>query len=136
MSDRIQSRLLLPARHPNADVRWTVAKRNALTFAPAQEADGLTIDENQVLEVQYDRPVCRFRCKQLKQLPYVAGLKPTDNGEYHFTVCMTLYLQHGFALPTTLQFPSQPQAADSSVIDSLIAGETSPMVKCWTIGIY
>ncbi len=67
--------MLFPARHPAPDVRRTVAKHNALTFTPAQETDGFTIDENQVLEVQHDGPACRFHREQLEQLAYVVGFK-------------------------------------------------------------
>ena len=48
-------------RHPDADVRWTVAKHKALSgFAVAQLANGVTIGEDQIREVQRHDGTSRF----------------------------------------------------------------------------
>ena len=56
--------LIFFARDPFPDVRRTVAKRDSVAFARAQEPNSVSIHEDDVLEIQHDRPARRFRGQQ------------------------------------------------------------------------
>src|SRR5712692_5974284 len=70
------------ARHPGSDVRRTVPKHDAVVDARAQEANGVTVYEDQVLEVQYASPVILFCREQHGQLADVVGFESTAHGEH------------------------------------------------------
>jgi hypothetical protein len=75
--------MILLCGHPHADVGWTVAKNNAITgFAVAQVANGVTIGENQVHEVQHHEGTGRFCLYQLAQLAYVLSVESTADREH------------------------------------------------------
>jgi hypothetical protein len=80
--------------HPDADVRCTVAKDNAITgFAVAQGANGVTIGEDQIREVQHYDGTGRFCVDQLAQLADVLNVELTADREHDGPVHRALNLQ-------------------------------------------
>jgi hypothetical protein len=68
--------IILLCGHPGADVPWTVAKDNAISgFAVAQVANGVTIGENHIREVQQHDGTGRFCVDQLAQLAHVFSIE-------------------------------------------------------------
>src|SRR5262245_36496895 len=55
-------------RDPRPDVWRTVTKRDAVAFAIPQKPDGVSIHEDQVLEVQHEGPARPFRGDQRGEL--------------------------------------------------------------------
>jgi len=85
---------ILVCRHPDADVRWTVAQDNAITgFAIAQVTNGVTIGEDQIREVQRHDGTGRFCVDQLAQLAYVLSVESTADHEHNGAVDRSLNLQ-------------------------------------------
>jgi hypothetical protein len=86
--------MILVRRHPDADVPWTIAKDNAIAgFAVAQGANGVTIGEDQVREVQHHDGTDRFSVDQLTELAYVFRVESTAHGEHHGSIHRSLNLQ-------------------------------------------
>jgi len=86
--------MILCGGHPGADVRWTVAKDNAITgFAVAQVANGVTIGEDQIREVQQHDCTGRFCVYQLAQLADVLSVESTADREHDGPVHRALNLQ-------------------------------------------
>jgi len=86
--------MILISGHPDADVRWTVAKDNAIAgFAVAQGANGVPIGEDQIRAVQHHDGTGRFRVYQLAQLAYVLSVEPTADREHDGPVHRALNLQ-------------------------------------------
>jgi hypothetical protein len=86
--------MILLCGHPYADVRWTVAKDKAITgFAVAQVANGVTIGEDHIREVQYHDGTGRFCVDQLAQLAYVLSVESTADREHDGPVHRALNLQ-------------------------------------------
>ena len=80
--------------HPGADVRWTVAKHNAIAgFAVAQAANGVPIGEDQIREVQHHDGTGRFSFDQLAQLAHVLSVESTADREHDGPVHRALNLQ-------------------------------------------
>jgi len=76
--------MILLCGHPDADVRWAVAKDKAITgVAVAQVANGVTIREDQIREVQHHDGTGRFCVYQLAQLAYVLSVESTAEHEHH-----------------------------------------------------
>ena len=86
--------LILLCGHPDTDVRWTVAKDNAITsFAVAQVANGVTNPEDQVREVQHHEGTGRFRVYQSAQLARALGIESTAESEHDAELRRALNLQ-------------------------------------------
>jgi hypothetical protein len=80
--------------HPGADVGWTVAKDDAITrFVVAQAANGVTIGENQIREVQDYDGTEWFCVYQSAQLANVLTVQSTADPERGGLVHRTLNLQ-------------------------------------------
>ena len=86
--------IILLSGHPEADVRWTVVKDNAITgFAVAQGANGVTIGEEHIREVQDHDGAGRFCIDQLAQLADVLSVELTADREHDGPVHRALNLQ-------------------------------------------
>jgi len=86
--------MILLCGHPDANVRWAVAKDNAITgFAVAQAANGVPIGEDQVREIQDHDGTGRFCVDQLAQLTHVLSVESTADREHDGPVHRALNLQ-------------------------------------------
>jgi len=91
---RSKSSLIGFCGHPDADVRRTVARDEAIGgFAIAQLANGVAIGENQVREVQHHDVTGRFCVYQLAQLGYILSVESTADREHDGPVHRSLNLQ-------------------------------------------
>jgi hypothetical protein len=88
------SLLLRFLRDPGPDVRRTVAKLDAIGFAPPQEPDNVSIHEDYVLEVQCKGPVCPFGSKQCGQFVYIALFETATHREHNLTISESLDFAH------------------------------------------
>jgi hypothetical protein len=80
--------------HPPSDVRRRVAKDNAITgFAVAQVANGVSIGEDQVCEVQHHDFTGRFCVYQVAQLDYILSVESTADRQHHGPLRRALNLQ-------------------------------------------
>ena len=78
--------MILVCGHPGADVRRTVAKHNATTgFVVAQVANGVSIGEHQIREVQHHDGVethrkngCVKKFEELRTLPVSCSRRAGD----------------------------------------------------------
>jgi hypothetical protein len=90
--------LILLGGHPDANVRGTVPKHDALDgFAFAQVAHGVTVREDQIREVQNDDGARRFCVDQLAQLDHVLSVESTADREHDGPVhrALNLHQWHG-----------------------------------------
>src|SRR6185295_13419029 len=107
--------LLVFARDPFADERRAISKRDAVAFARPQEADDLSIHEDDVLEIQNEGAARRFGGEQRGQFAHVVGPKPTAQGEDNVAVFVALDFQH--RRPTTnaaIAWPAQDAESKGS----------------------
>src|SRR5262249_15424713 len=89
---------LLFARDPFPDIRWTVAKHDAVAFADPQKSDNLSIHENHVFEVQHEGPAGGLRGEERSEFAHIVGSEPTADSEDHLAVCAALDFQHWSSL--------------------------------------
>lgn len=86
--------MILLCRHPGADVRRTVAKHNATTgFVVAQVANGVSIGDYQIREVQHHEGAGRFSVDQVPQLAHVLNVQSTADREHEGLVHPAMNLQ-------------------------------------------
>src|SRR5262245_43402582 len=90
----IASWLLFLAGDPFPDVRWTVAKRDAVPLARSEESDNVSIDEDYVPEIQHENAPRRLRGEQRGQFAHVADLEPATQREHDLAICVALDFQH------------------------------------------
>jgi hypothetical protein len=86
--------LRLFARDPFPDIRWTVPKRDAVTFARTKEPNSVSIHEDDILEIQYDRPARRLSGQQCGQFANVVRSEATAQGQDNVAICLALDFQH------------------------------------------
>ena len=82
------------ALDPCPDVRRTVAKRYPVAFARAQEPNSVSVYEDDILEIQHDRPARRFRSQHSRQFAEAVRVEATAQGQHHVAICLALDLQH------------------------------------------
>jgi hypothetical protein len=86
--------LVFFARDPFADVRRTVAKRDTVALARPEEANDVSIHEDDVPEIQHKGSASRFPSEQRGQFGDVVGVKATAHGEHDVAVRAALDFQH------------------------------------------
>jgi len=82
------------AGHPGADVRRAIAQHDAVALTSAQEANGILVDADQVLEVQDESPTRLFLIEHRDELLEVVGLKSPTHRQDRIAVVCVLNLQH------------------------------------------
>ena len=86
--------MILVCGHPGSDVRWAAAKHNATAgFVVAQVANGVTIGEDQICEVNHHDGTSGFCIDQLAQLVDVFSVESTADREHDGPVHRALNLQ-------------------------------------------
>jgi hypothetical protein len=91
--------LLFFARNPFPNVRRTVTKRDAVAFALSEEPNSLSIDEDNILEIQHQRSARGFFGKERRQFADVVRSQPTAQGEDNVAIGYALDLQHVVLAP-------------------------------------
>jgi hypothetical protein len=120
--------MILLGRHPDADVRRTVTKHNAITgVAVAEKAHGVTIREDQIPQVQHDDGTSRFPVDQLAQLAHVLSVESAADREHDGSTHRSANLQqrHGRAERNSR---SNRNRLNLKRVSRRQPGEISPMV--------
>ena len=86
--------LIFFARDPFPDVRRTVAKRDPVAFARAKEPNGVSIHEDNILEIQHDSTARRFSGQLCRQFAEAFRFQATAQGQDDVAVCLALDFQH------------------------------------------
>ena len=124
--------MILISGHPDADVRWTVAKHSALAgFAVAQQAHGVTIRQDQVGQVQHHLGTSRFCVDHLAQLAHALGVEAAANREHDGPASGALNLQQRHITRNATAVPIK--ATEVTGLDRCQTAEMSPMVKFSTM---
>jgi hypothetical protein len=87
--------LIVLASYPGPDVRGTVAKHNApARFVLSQEADGVTIGQNQIRQIQDKDAASRLDVDELTQFVHIVGVKLTADREDNPSAAGAMDSQH------------------------------------------
>jgi hypothetical protein len=90
------SRLIMLARHPRPDVRGTIAKDNTSTgFVLSQEADCVTIREDQIRKIHDEHATRRLGVDELAQFVHIVRVKLAADGEHNPSARRAVNFQHG-----------------------------------------
>jgi hypothetical protein len=89
------------AGHPGADVRRAIAQHDPVALTSAQEANGILVGADQILEVQDESPTWPFFVERCRELREVVGLKSPTHREDRIAVVCVLNLQHRPSRATT-----------------------------------
>jgi hypothetical protein len=81
---RTVSSLIVLAYDPGPDVRWTVAKHNTpARFVASQEADGVTIGQDQIRQIQDKDAASGLDVDEPAQFVHIVGVKSTADPEHN-----------------------------------------------------
>jgi hypothetical protein len=87
--------LIILARHPRPDVRWTVAKHNTPAgFVLSQDTDGVTIGQDQIGEIEHKDTAGRLGIDYLAQFIHIVRVKSTADREHNCSAARAMNFQH------------------------------------------
>jgi hypothetical protein len=109
------------ARHPPSDVRGTVAKHSTPAgFVLSQDADGVTIGEDQIGEIEHNDTAGWLGIDYLAQFIHIVRVKSTADREHNCSAARAMNSQHRPpTLRTQLRGHSERPLNVRSLTDSL-----------------
>ena len=129
---RTVSGLIMLACHPRPDVRGTIAKHNTpARFVLSQEADGVTIGQDQIRKIQDKDAASGLDVDELAQFVHIVGVKLTADREHNRSAARAMDSQHR---PRRSERNCQAirKVPERTGVWQTWSGEISPMVKCGT----
>jgi hypothetical protein len=83
------------ACYPGPDVCWTVAKHNTpARFVLSQEANGVTVGQEQIRQIQDKDAASWFDVDELTQFVDIVGVKLTADREHNRSAARAMDSQH------------------------------------------